>query len=196
MPTFPNARLRLRAFIVLGLAAAIGACEDLTTIDASYQNLTAQDTAYAVNGAPPRAPNTLKFFDGVVAHADQGFGFDIAFDLDQAGNIIIIPSRALASSFTSPYTVALQRVTGPFELVLEAPEDGYRPDTAMTISLGQTIVAESRDPNLCGFALKGQSYYSKLVINEVDLGLRRIIFTVTVNRNCGFHSFAPGIPRD
>ena len=36
---------------------------------------------------------------------------------------------------------------------------------------------------------------SKLVINEVDPVLKRIVFTVTVNRNCGFRSFAPGIPQ-
>jgi hypothetical protein len=196
MPTFPTARPLARALTLIGLAGAIAACKGLTAIDASFQNMTASDTVYALNGGPPNAANSLKFFEGSVSRADQGFGFDIAFDLDKDGNIVIIPSKALATSFNNPYSVALLRVPGTFESVLEAPKEGYRPDTSTTIVLGQAMVIESRDVlGACLYALKGQSYYSKLVINEVDPALKRIIFTVTVNRNCGFRSFAPGIPQ-
>lgn len=195
MTTLPTTRTVLRALTGVALAATLTACKGLTAIDASFQNVTASDTVYALNGGPPNAVNTLKFFDGVVLRADQGYAFDIAFDLDANDNIVIIPSKAVATSFSNPYSVALQRATGSFQSVLEAPKEGYRPDTAMTIVVGQTIIAESRDVfGVCAFALKGQSYYSKLVVNEVDPLLKRIIFTVTVNRNCGFRSFAPGIP--
>lgn len=198
MPTFIAARPILRVLAALGLTLGAGACQDLTSIDASFQNITLQDTAYAVNGGPPNAPNSVKFFDIRVERADQGFGFDVAFDIDANGNPVIIPAAALASSLANPhpYSVALQAVSGPFQTVLEAPKDGYRADTAIAVVVGQTIVAESRDLQVCGFAIKGQSYYSKIVIDEVDSARRRIVFTVTVNRNCGFRSFAPGIPRD
>jgi hypothetical protein len=196
MPTFPTVRPRVRALTFIGLAAAFAACKDFASIDAGLQNVTASDTVYALNGGPPNAANSIKFFEGNVARADQGFGFDVAFDLDKDNNIVIIPSRALSTSFNSPYSVGLQRMTGEFETILDAPKDGYRPDTSTTIVVGQTIVAESRDVlGVCLYSLKGQSYYSKLVINEVDPTLKRIVFTVTVNRNCGFRSFAPGIPQ-
>jgi hypothetical protein len=88
-------------------------------------------------------------------------------------------------------------VPGAFATVLEAPKDGYRPDTAATIGVGETLVAEIRDfQGVCITSLKGQTYYSKLSILSVDPALRRIVFIVTVNRNCGFRSFAPGIPQD
>ena len=199
MPTFSSHRPLVRTAAALGLALVLGACKDLTSIDASFQNVTAIDTVYALNGSPPNAPTTLKFFDGLVQRADQGFGFDVAFDIDPSGGVAIIPARAVASSFAAPYSVALRKVAGAFETVLEAPEEGYRPDTAMVVNIGETVVAESRDSGVngvCSFSLKGQSYYSKLVVTEVDLAKRRIVFTVTVNRNCGFRSFAPGIPRD
>jgi hypothetical protein len=93
--------------------------------------------------------------------------------------------------------VGLQKTTGAFESVLSAPKDGYRADTAMAIGVGQTIIAESRDIFVaCAFAIKGQSYFSKIVVTEIDPVLRRMVFTMTVNRNCGFHSFAPGFPPD
>jgi hypothetical protein len=198
MTTLPTARTLARALTGVALAATLTACKGLTSIDASFQNVTASDTVYALNGGPPGAANSLKFFDGLVLRANQGFAFDIAFDLDEAGNIVIIPVKAVATTFPNDaYSVALQRMTGTFQSVLEAPKDGYRPDTAMTIGVGQTIIAESRDVfGVCAFSLKGQSYYSKLVVNEVDPLLKRIVFTVTVNRNCGFRSFAPGIPED
>lgn len=199
MPTFSRHRPLARCAAALGLALVLGACKDLTSIDASFQNVTAIDTVYALNGSPPNAPNSLKFYDGVVLRADQGFGFDVAFDIDQNGSVLIIPARSIATSFTSPYSVALLKAPGPFETVLEAPEDGYRADTAMVVTVGETVVAESRDSGMsgvCSFSLKGQSYFSKIVITEIDVPKRRIVFTLTVNRNCGFRSFAPGIPRD
>jgi hypothetical protein len=63
----------------------------------------------------------------------------IAFDIDKDGHPVIIPARALATTFSSPYSVGLQKVTGSFESVLDAPKDGYRPDTSTTIAVGQPL---------------------------------------------------------
>jgi hypothetical protein len=196
MTTFPPDRALLRVFAALALAVSLSACKELTEIDASYANVTATDTAYALNGSPPNAPNSIKFFDGIVDHADQGFAFDVAFDIDASGNVKVIPARALATSFTGPYSVALQKSDKAFAALLEAPKDGYKADTTVVLGAGETVIAESRDNQACQFSLKGQAYYSKIVIDEIDLPKRRIVFTVTVNRNCGFRSFEPGIPRD
>ena len=199
MPTFLTHRPTVRILAVIAVAATVAGCKGLQAIEPSFQNVTASDTVYALNGSPPGAPTSLNFFQGLVDRADQGFGFDVAFDIDQTGNVVIIPVRALATTFTNPYSVALQKVSGPFEAVAKAPENGYRPDTAMVVLVGETIVAESRDNangGTCSFSLKGQAFYSKLVVTEVDLDKRRIAFTVTVNRNCGFRSFAPGFPDD
>jgi hypothetical protein len=196
MTTFPIARPLTRALTLMGLAVAFAACKGFTQIDPSFQNVTATDTVYAINGGPPNAPNSINLFQGLTDRADQGFGFDVAFDLDVNDNVIVIPSRALATSFSNPYSVGLQKATTAFELITSAPKDGYRADTSMSVAIGQALLIESHDFNACFTALKGQSYFSKLVVTDVDKATRRIAFTVTVNRNCGFHSFAPGLPRD
>ena len=186
-----------RILTALGLVALVAACKGLTSIDASLQTHTATDTVYALNGGPPGSPNAFKFFTGLPVHADLAFAFDVAFDIDPNGNVVVIPARALATNFSNPYSVGLQTVPGEFTTILEAPKDGYRADTATTIPIGKTIVAESRDFfSVCLNSLKGQSYYSKLFVTEVDPALRRIVFIVTVNPNCGFRSFAPGIPQE
>lgn len=198
MPTFTPVN-RPGRLAVAGLVAvlSVGACKEFTSIDASFANITGTEVVYALNGGPPGSANALRFFDVFASRADQGFGYDIAFDIDEAGRVVIIPAKALATSFSNPYSVGLQTVTGPFEALLEAPEEGYRVDTAMAVAVGQTVVVESLDNGgSCRFSLKGQSYFSKLVITAIDVPRRRIDFTFTVNRNCGFRSFAPGIPRD
>jgi hypothetical protein len=196
MPTFPSARPLPRALILAGLALSIAACKGFTAIDASFQNVTATDTVYALNGGPPNSPNAINFFQGLTDRADQGFGFDIAFDIDKDGNAVIIPARVLATAFSNPSSIGLQRATGTFESITDAPKDGYRADTAMTVAVGEAVLIEVHDFNACFNALKGQSYFSKLVFTDVDPVLKRVAFTMTVNRNCGFHSFAPGLPRD
>jgi hypothetical protein len=197
MMTFPAARPLTRGLILAGFAAAIAACKGLTAIDPSFQNMTATDTVYAINGAPPNSPNAVKFFDGLVTRADQSFTFDLAFDIDAAGNPVLIPVKALATTFSTSYSIGLQKATGSFESVLEAPKEGYRADTALAVGVGQPVIAETRDVFVaCAYALKGQSYFSKIVVTEVDPVLRRMVFTMTVNRNCGFHSFSPGFPPD
>jgi hypothetical protein len=196
MPTFPSARPLPRALILASLALAVAACKGFTAIDASFQNVTATDTVYALNGGPPNSPNSINFFQGLTDRADQGFGFDLAFDIDPNGNAVIIPARVIATAFSNPSSIGLQRATGSFESTVEAPREGYRADTSMTVGIGQAVIVEVHDFNACFNALKGQSYFTKLVVTEIDTALRRLIFTVTVNRNCGFHSFAPGLPRD
>jgi hypothetical protein len=196
MPNFSGRPFR---YIAAGLAlmASMGACKEFTSIDASLPNVTDSHVVYALNGSPPGSPNAVKFFNGAVVRADQSFGYDIVFDIDDNGNVVLIPSRAIATNFSNPYSVALRTVGGSFESVLEAPKDGYRPDTALTIPVGQTVVIESRDHlGVCLYSLKGQSYFTKIVVSDVDPIKRTLNFTLTVNRNCGFRSFAPGIPND
>jgi hypothetical protein len=65
-----------------------------------------------------------------------------------------------------------------------------------TLTKGQTVAIESHDFGTCAIAIKGNSYVSKISVTEIDPVQRRIGVSFTVNRNCGFRSFAPGIPRD
>lgn len=198
MPTFSPYRFACRALGGLALAASLGACKELTSVDASFANTTNTETLYAINGAPVGSPNALKFFEGVANRADQGFAFDVVFDITPDGKVEIIPSRAVAS-FPSPtqYSVGLQVANGTFESVTEAPKDGYRADTALVVNVGQVVIVESRDNvSVCQFAIKGSSYFTKLIVTDIDLAKRRIDITFTVNRNCGFRSFEPGIPKN
>jgi hypothetical protein len=190
--------LAIGAFaLTIAAVASVSACKGLTSIDASFDNVTDTLEFFPLNGSPPGAPTAINLFSGVRQRADQSFAYDVAFDLSSSGLVTIIPARALASGFAAPYSVGLQKLPGvTFESVATAPKDGYTNDSTMTVVPGQVVVIQSFDVNRCGFAIKGQSYFSKLLVVSVDTVARKIKTLIEVNRNCGFRSFAEGKPKD
>jgi hypothetical protein len=178
------------------VAVAGAACSDFTGVPASLSTFTDSGVVYALNGAPPGAPTALHVYSGSRLAADARFSFDIAFDLDGANNVIVLPQRAVASSLAASHTVSLQTVTTDFASVDKAPKNGYRADTALVTRAGQVVLVESQDPNVCGISITGTRIYAKLQVQGVDPATRQITIKYTVDPNCGFLSFASGVPKD
>ena len=94
--------------------------------------------------------------------------------------------------------VGLQKVAGTFESVQRAPTGTYEIDDPLTVSVGEVVVIEARrnrQSDLCTFAIS-PNIYSKLVVDSVSTGTNAIWFRVVANPNCGFRSFAPGLPKN
>ena len=192
-----------RVLVLAGFGAATvlvgsaSACSGLTSIDASFENVTDTVDFYPINDSPPGAPTAIKLFTGLRARADETFSYDLAFDLTPEGAVKLIPVRALASAFAGPYSVGLQKIPdAPFSTVVRAPKDGYVLDSTMTVGPGTVVVIQSFDLGRCGGQIKGQSYFSKIAVKSVDPATRKITTVLTINRNCGFRSFAEGKPKD
>jgi hypothetical protein len=187
----------MRRLLVVGVVpACVLACKGLTSVAASYDNVTAVLTVYPINGSAPGAPTAIGLFAGAPTHADQAFAYDLAFDLDTSGNVVLIPPRQLATLLSSPYSVGLQVVPGSFVALDHAPKSGYTVDSLLVVPLHTVVAIESHDFGRCQFAIKGQSYFSKLVVDSINPTTKRISATVTVDRSCGFYSFANGKPTD
>jgi hypothetical protein len=75
-----------------------------------------------------------------------------------------------------------------------APTGDYGADSSLTVALGETVaVRVPRIGNECIYA--GRPYFfSKLVVDSVRLADRLIFVRATTDPNCGFRSFAPGVP--
>jgi hypothetical protein len=58
------------------------------------------------------------------------------------------------------------------------------------------VVIESVDPAACSSSFYGTTTYAKLIIDAVDPVNRVLKTRFTVEPNCGFHSFAPGVPKN
>ena len=185
------------ALVAATLVLSIAACGDLTGVPASLPTVSDSGvSAYALNGAPPNAPTALHVYTGQVFAADANFLFDVAFDLDASGNPLILPQRVVASGLAPTHSVGLQVATGSYESITRAPSSGYRADTTLAVKLNQTVLVQSSDPNACGVSLTGTTLYAKLVIRAIDPATRKFTLQYTVDPNCGFRSFLPGVPKD
>jgi len=196
------------ACLAFGAAALafLGACGDPTRPDATFE--TVQDTlvAYAVNGTPPGFPSGLSVVGvdvngarsvPVVTRVDGGLSFDVAFDIDDAGDAVLYPLGVVASPIGSTRAVGLQRVQTTYEGTLDAPSGTYQIDSAFVVLPGEVVAVEAPSPTYCtALGSFAQNIYAKLTVDSVRTDDRTVYFRVTVDPNCGFRSFAAGKPRD
>ena len=187
---------KIVALAAAGLAIFGVACSDFTGVPASLPTLTDSGTVYALNGAPPGAPTALHVFSGTLLPATAAFVFDIAFDIDAAGHVLLIPQSVVATGLSSSHKVGLLRVSGSFDELTAAPKTGYVADTTLITNPGQVVAIQSSDPNACGISITGSTLYGKVVVTAIDVVQKTLSVRFAVDPNCGFYSFAPGVPKD
>ena len=184
----------VRALAVLAaLVVAAAACSDPFALKAQYANMPFVYSMYGISGSgPANAPAALDFATQATVRVDGTFAFDIAFDFDGHGKIRIIPQKLVGAAITGARTVGLQRLTGAYEAVVEAPARNWEFDSTLTVLPGEVIGVRITSSN-CVYQSSTENY-SKLVIDSVKAG--GLIFGRGVtNPNCGFKSFADGIPK-
>jgi hypothetical protein len=191
MIAMPVGRL-LAALLLVSTAVA---CDDPYREVATLPTLSDTATVYAINGAPAGAPTGLQLFNVNPVPANSAFAFDVAFDLDAQGRPVLIPVILLSGGRGSTQRVGLQVVSGTYEGLTLAPRNGYRYDSTLVVTPGQVVAVEVTEAN-CAFSLTSNVIYGKLTVLAVDLPRRRYSIAYTVDRNCGYRSFLPGIPTE
>jgi hypothetical protein len=187
---------RLAALAAAILALAASGCKDITGLPASLPVISDSGVVYAINGAPAGAPTALEMFTGTLLPADAGLLFDFAFDIDSVGHVVILPQRVVANGLATTHTVALRSDTVAYESLTRAPTGGYRADTALVTVPGRMVLVQSTNPAACSTSLTGTTIFAKVIADVVDPATRQLIVRYTIDPNCGFRSFASGIPKD
>lgn len=213
----PLARLvARRAAVLCSLLAAVAsaACGNALGVRASLDVVTDTLSAFALTGTPLSFPVALatggrsaRLSDAAIVGAPAvvrltgTVEFDVVFDIDAAGNVVVSPNRLIVpvQSGAAGRRVGLQRLTSAFDSVSAAPRNGYVYDsTAVAItprSAGgpsQVLVIQAQTIN-CSIE-RSPFIHSKLVVDSVS-SAREIFFRITTDPNCGFRSFLPGVPR-
>ena len=192
-------KARLALLATMCVVVVLNACGDPTSLKASAA--TSVDTLYvfALSGTPPSYPSGISLLVGQAVPVNvflNGFpAFDVAFDIDTDGNAIVYPVKLVIPSPGSR-PVGLLKFGTPFETVLEAPATGYELDSAFVVSPGETLVVRSQhniSQDVCQFALNPY-LYSKIAVDSVSLASRTIYLKLGLDPNCGFRSFATGVP--
>jgi len=185
----------VRALVVLTLVVvAVAACaSDPFAVKAQYANEPFVYSLYGISGSgPANAPAALDFSSRTTMKVDGSLAFDVAFDFDGKGKIRIMPQKLVGAAVSGARTVGLQLLPGVYESVIEAPSKGWQVDSMLTILPGEVVGVRIASGS-CAYQ-STTVLYSKFVIDSVKAG--GLIFGRGVmNPNCGFRSFADGIPK-
>jgi hypothetical protein len=186
---------RLLALLV-PLAAAALACEDPYAPKA-YENVHSDTLELsALNGSPAgaRAGLILASLAPVPVGSSQGsLFFDLAFDIDDAGKVLVIPVAKVGEcARQASCQVGLQRAGSSYEAATEAPNRGYTYDEVFTVDPGQTLFVVAKS-TICLSGYTSADLYGKLVVDSVRTADRRIFVRATVDPNCGFRQLVPGV---
>jgi hypothetical protein len=183
--------------MALVICAGTAACGNLTRPTAQTENSTDTLTVYSLNGTPVDAPTGVWLYGRQAIVLTSAFGFDVAFDIDNAGNATMYTVRYVAGTLSQAHSVAVQRYTGAYDALVKAPQSGYVADSLFTTKVGDVFAISTSDPSACSFSVYSSVIYAKLEVLAIDPGTRTVRTRFTVDPNCGFLSLVPsGIPKD
>jgi hypothetical protein len=188
----PSASRRLAVAVGAVAAIATAACDDPFAPRATTSVRTDSFVVYSVSQTPVNAPAAFNIVFFTTLRLEPTYGFDIAFDIDQAGKVVLIPVRLVGGAITSQRRVGLQRIEGPYDQMTRAPTSGYQYDSTLALGIDDAALVELQT-DVCQFQTS-QLVYAKLQIKAVDPVSRTIVFRITYDPNCGFRSFLPGVP--
>jgi hypothetical protein len=190
--------MKARLALLAAISAVVGlnACGDPTNLQASLPTAVDTLSVFALTGTPPAYPSGLAILQGQPVRVDGLASFDVAFDITPSGDAIMYPVKLVVAAPGTSRPVGLQRVAGLFEAINTAPSSGYELDSAMVMTPGSVVVVQSAhnaSGDLCQFALS-PNIFAKVVVDSVNTDSRLIYFKLGIDPNCGFRSFAIGIP--
>ncbi len=178
------------ALAFAGLAAACGNPNDLA--NATITNVETSVTLYALTGTPIATPSAYSLTAPATVRIDQGAAFDFAFNIDPAGQPVLLPLFVLGLGVTTGTNAGFIKSDQTFESILDAPRNGYATADTVHIAVGDVYVARSRV--VC--STLGVPQYGKIQITAINLdpAVRTVTFRVLTDNNCGYSGLEPGLP--
>jgi hypothetical protein len=189
-------QVRLLALLVAASAVvAVTGCDSSTGIHAQFSNSDTKTQLFALNGSPNSLPTALVLRGNVPTIPDANFLFDLAFDINGNGEVVVYTVHAVASQVVATHRVGLQATNLSFDAAITAPTSGFAYDSSMVVPVGKTIFVESADAS-CASSFIGPVMRAKMVVDSVFPATRTMFLHVLSNPNCGFRSLVPGEPKD
>lgn len=189
--------LRLPALLVAVTAiAAASGCDDATGIKAQFPNRDDTVLVYALNGTPATVPTALQIRTISPVRIDASYNFDLAFDINAAGEVIAYTPRAVGGELVNARRVGLQLPNQEYSTITTAPTGGYKYDSLLVLPVGKALLVDSFDPGCSPYSLLGPNIRAKLVLDSVNLASRVIYLHALSNPNCGFRQLTPGTPKE
>lgn len=186
-------RLRPRLLVaLLGALVGTAACDDPFQITASTPNIDQSFEIWAMTGSPAAYPAGILVPQAAAVRLDAAGSFDLAFDIDADGRLLVYPVGTVVSPIEGTRDVEFQRGVGTYNAIVEAPRTGWTKDSVLTVNEGQAFLVKVTTL-FCRNSFQ-QQVYAKFIVDSVVTADRRIKLSGRVNPNCGFRSLLSGIP--
>jgi hypothetical protein len=185
----PRRRALLAATAV---ALFVTACDDPFRLRAERENADQPFEIFAISGTAINAPAAISFVNRTVVRVDGSFLFDLAFDINKDGKPVVMPVGQVGTPLNGAPLIGLQRVSGGYDNLKEAPNSGYHFDSTMVVNPGAAIAIQAQQ-GFCATSFTGY-IFAKVVIDSVDLSTRKLFGRTMINLNCGFRQLTPGLP--
>lgn len=185
---------RFPALATLVVAAlGLASCEATFEDGAQFSTRDVPIEVWAITGSPTSFPAGLLVAPphGVVPLNVAG-EFDLAFDIDADGRLLVLPVNKVVTALTGNRTIGLLRATEPYSVIPDAPRTGWLFDTTLVMNPGSAFLVKVQTL-YCALDFR-QDIYAKVYVDSVIPEERRAKLSMRVNPNCGFRSFANGIP--
>lgn len=150
-------------------------------------------TVWAISGSPTPYPTGYSVQNNVTVRLEPTGTFDLAFDITPAGKLRVLPVSAVVAPLGGARVIGVQVPSTPYADIDAAPRSGYNADSIIELDVGQAFVVQVPS-QLCGFSQQ-PIIYAKFNVDTIVPADRRAFLTGRINPNCGFRSFADGIPR-
>ena len=180
------------ALAVIAGALVLTACGEGTGIVAQLPTVTDSYQVYALTGTPASFPSGINTYVRSAVRVDGNANFDVAFDLNSAGKVLIYPVQKVVSTISGNRQVGMQKMTTNVAI---APTGSYL-DSTIVAAPGDVIVLQALrngTNDACQFDISPY-IYTKLIIDSVSVPTRSIFVGATLDPNCGFRSFEAGLP--
>jgi hypothetical protein len=184
-----------RPLVVMALATTIisaAACDDPFAPRATTKVRTDSFIVYSVSKTPVSVPAAFNIVFFTTLRLEPTYGFDLVFDINDAGQVVLLPVTLVGGATTAGRQVGLQKITGSYEDLTLAPTSGYKHDSTLVLGVGDGALVELKT-DVCQYQ-SSQLVYAKMQIKAIDPVSRTIVFRITYDPNCGFRSFLPGVP--
>jgi hypothetical protein len=179
-------------FTLLIASLAAGACEDPFATTASAEVRIDSFVVYAASGTPVNVPAAFSLLLFTPVRLEPTYNFDVVFDIDDAGNVVLIPVTLAGGAVTADRSVGLQRIVGAYDDMTRAPADVYEYDYTLALAPTEGAVIQVKTSACADQA--SELIYAKLQIKTVDPATRVLAFRISYNPNCGYRSFLAGLP--
>lgn len=174
--------------------AVTAACGNPLSYPGQSENATQPFYVHALTGSPLAVSTAITFPGRSVTRVDGTYNFDVAFDIDASGNVVLMPPELVGQDPNGNRLVGILKGVGTYDQITQAPFTGYTVDSVTVVSRGQAVVVQAQEP-VCLTSNPSAPYlYAKLVIDSVDVVARGIYGRAMIGGDCGYRQLIPGFP--